>query len=203
MKRLKSRSVNFIFPQRTVKIIFTCSLILTSVFSSKAEKNETESSYQVSSLSDDGQNKITLDISIDASGNAVVSKKETQAGPNDIVYQHLLGDNITVTMFQYPDSAILSVDSIPPGRSVYWIPIGLDDPPIANSGSVTFYCIGSKCDENSSCDLSIMMSQPNIANVCCVNTCDGPCTKVSGWSGFGKTNYNGGAYIVASSVTDN
>ncbi|MFT6003457.1 MAG: hypothetical protein ACI8UQ_000585, partial [Bacteroidia bacterium] len=50
------------------------------------------------------------------------------------------------------------------------------------------------------CDLSVMMSAPNIANLYCNNTCSGICRLVSGWSGFGSADNGGGVYIVASSV---
>lgn len=61
----------------------------------------------------------------------------------------------------------------------------------------------NQCDLKvfSTCDLSVMMSAPNIANLYCNNTCSAICRLVSGWSGFGSAdNGGGGVYIVASSV---
>ena len=60
----------------------------------------------------------------------------------------------------------------------------------------------NQCDLKvfSTCDLSVMMSASNIANLYCNNTCSGICRLVSDWSGFGSADNGGGVYIVASSV---
>ncbi len=211
----EKRSCNFLFAKRLLannysKVLLVIILILSCVVSSYGQIQDSSGNFQVVSLSDNNLQQITLQINIDTLGNAEVAKTETLPDSGNLKQQYMLGRNISITTFAYPDYLELSVDSLPPGFSIYWIPIDLDYQPTQQmANSVTFYCIAvwesedeaSKCDEQSSCDVTVMMAQPNVANVYCHNTCSESCILVRGCSHFGQTNYNGGVYVIASSIT--
>jgi len=188
---------NKLIEKSCILIVFIVSIVMFSGF----EMTPT-SSYQVKSLSADGTEIVTLDIVISSTGQASISKTIAPFSQTDIIQQSILGDGVNLNSSTAGNNAIITVNGIPSGQELYWVPIELDNPPIQNGGgSVTFYCIGSDRDANSTCDLSVMMSAPNIANLYCNNTRSGIRRLVSGWSGFGSAdNGGGGVYIVASSV---
>ena len=136
------------------------------------EKKANESgnvSFDVSSLNADGFQMINLQITIDADGNAIVQKSMSPASVDDIVNQHVVNGSNTASMSILSSSDgvnEVALADLPSEYYLFGVPIELDKPAIQNAdGSVTFYCIGSKCDENSSCEMTFMQPASNEINI--------------------------------------
>ncbi len=174
------------------------SLLLLSFVCSSAFGRPNEI-FVVKSLNQTEDSTITLTISIDALGNATVSKQISLAQPEDKVTIYVIGNNVTFDAGGI-DTMELEIQDQIPDQFIFWVDIELhSNPSIPSGGSeLTFYCLSYNCPTEERCKPVGVISN-NKANVECNKPC-GRCLLRSKTS-TGVQMDQGGVFICAKAVT--